>query len=42
MYSDIILPVLSPRVWTYDLTSCDMSCDHSHVPLHHQNKIKRK
>ena len=42
MCSDIILLVLFSRVWAYDLTSCDMSCDCIYVPLHHQIIIKGK
>ena len=42
MCLDIILLILSFRVWAYDLTSCDMSCDYIYVPLHHQIIIKGK
>ena len=42
MYLDIILLASSLQVQTYNVTSCDMSCDHSHVSLHHQYKIKVK
>ena len=38
---DIIFLVLSSRVQAYDFTLCDMSCDSSHMPLHH-HIIKRK
>ena len=46
MLLDIILLALSPRIYAYDFTSCDMSCDCSHMSLHHprnkKNKNKRK
>ena len=42
MLLDIIFLVPSHPIQAYDLTSCDMSCDCSHVPLHHQIKNKKK
>jgi len=40
---DIIVLAFSTTFHTYDITSCDASCDHDHMPLHcPQNKIKRK
>ena len=43
MCPNIILLVPSPKVYAYDLTSCDMSCYHCHVPPHHpKSKEKSK
>ena len=39
---DIILLLSFSKFCAYDLTSCDISCDYSHVPLHHQNKKEKK
>ena len=40
MFPDII--VLDPftTFQTYDLISCDITCDCSHVPLHYSRKLK--
>ena len=42
MHLNIILPALSPKIQAYDLISCDLLCDHSHMPLYHQRKRKIK
>ena len=43
LYLDIILLAPSPRFQAYDIMSCNTSCNHSHMPLHHpRNKDKRK
>ena len=42
MLSDIIVLNSSTIFQTYDLISCDASCDCSHVPLHHLRKTKLK
>jgi len=39
---DIIVPVPSIMFQTYDIISCDASCDCGHVPLHHPKENKRK
>ena len=43
MYFNIILPVSSSIFKAYHIILYDMSCDHSHMPLHYpRNKRKRK
>jgi len=41
MLLDVILLVCSYSVQAYDLTSCDMSCDHIHVPLHYLKRRRK-
>jgi len=42
MFPNIIVLVSSTPFQTYDITSCDASCNHSHIPLHHPKKEKEK
>jgi len=42
MFSDVIALVPSILFQTYDITSCDASCDHGHMPLHCPRKRKKK
>ena len=42
---DIIILVFSTMFQIYDITSCNISCDHYYMPLHYpikENKIKIK
>jgi len=43
MLSDIICSSFFYHVLDlYDIISCDASCDHSHMPLHHSRKREQK
>jgi len=43
MSSDIIVLVSFTMFQTYNITSCDMSYDHGHIPLHYlKQKQKQK
>ena len=43
IFSNVIVLDFSTIFQTYDLISCDTSCDHSYVPLHHlRRKINKK
>jgi len=35
-----IVLVSSTTFQTYDIISCDASCDHGHMPLHYPKEIK--
>ena len=39
---DIIFLAPSSKIYTYDLTLCDMLCDYSHISLHCPRKRKEK
>ena len=41
-FPSIIVLVSSTLFQIYDITSCDASYDHSHMPLHHPRKEKEK
>ena len=42
IFSNIIVLDPSTTFQTYDLISCDTSCDHSHMPLHCPRELKEK
>jgi len=38
IFPNILVLVPSISFLTYHIISCDISCDHSHMPLHHSRK----